>query len=172
LVQRKDGFPDLAVGYASNGGGLVAIHLANSEPDVPSAYEMAAYATLDLDKHEAQVVNGVDVRSKSLVSQDSRRDHRPNLPAFSGVGDPNCSWTTQTNTALTSSANLSIPGQAVTFTATVSPSLATGTPRYFAAVSPPRENVLLVPDRNVLLTSSGWESAGTGSTGREACSRN
>src|SRR5580658_9204157 len=34
-------------------------------------------------------------------------------------------------------------------------------------MSPPRENVLLVPYRNVLLTSSGWESAGTRSSNHD-----
>jgi hypothetical protein len=34
-------------------------------------------------------------------------------------------------------------------------------------MSPPHENVLLVPDRNVLLTGSGWESAGTGSSNHD-----
>jgi Bacterial Ig-like domain (group 3) len=48
------------------------------------------------------------------------------LPFLVSVGDPNCSWTTQTTTTVASSANPSISGQAVTFTATVLPSTATG----------------------------------------------
>src|SRR5882757_4634866 len=34
-------------------------------------------------------------------------------------------------------------------------------------MSPPRENVLLVPYRNVLLTRSGWEGEGTGSSNHD-----
>src|SRR5579864_9456285 len=36
-----------------------------------------------------------------------------------------------------------------------------------ARLSPPRENVLLVPHRNVLLTRSGWEGAGTRSSNHD-----
>jgi uncharacterized protein (TIGR03437 family) len=49
------------------------------------------------------------------------------MPFIVRVGDPDCQWTTNTTTTLTSSNNPSPSGQAVKFTAAVSPSPATGT---------------------------------------------
>lgn len=57
------------------------------------------------------------------------------LPFLVRVGDPNCSWTTQTTTTVASNANPSISGQAVTFTATVLPSTTTGTVTFLDGTS-------------------------------------
>jgi hypothetical protein len=53
------------------------------------------------------------------------------LPFIVRPGDPDCRWTLNTRTTITSSVNPSVSGQAVTFTAIVSPSAATGTVTLF-----------------------------------------
>ena len=49
------------------------------------------------------------------------------LPFVIRIGDPDCRWVINTSTSITSSLNPSALGQSATFTATVSPSAASGT---------------------------------------------
>jgi uncharacterized protein (TIGR03437 family) len=53
------------------------------------------------------------------------------LPFVVRVGDPDCQWSINTSTTLSSSANPSVAGQTVTFTVAVSSPTATGTVAFF-----------------------------------------